>query len=72
MEATRHITWKELKAVELALHAVGPLLYRRTVALFSDSSVVVSLLKRMYTKSSNLRSTLSRIIRLVRRLGVRL
>jgi hypothetical protein len=43
-EATKHITFKELKVVQIALEAIGAHLKNKTVALFSDSASTVSIL----------------------------
>ena len=43
-EATKHITFKELKVVQIALEAIGAILKNKTVALFSDSASTVSIL----------------------------
>ena len=43
-EATKHITFKELKVVQIALEAIGAHLKNKTVALFSDSSSTVAIL----------------------------
>ena len=69
--ALHHITYKELHAVELALKALGPLLVHRNLAIFSDSSVVVNVLRKLYTKSHTLRASLARIVHLMRVLDVR-
>ena len=47
--------------VELALTALGPVLASKSIALFSDSSTTVAVLKRLYTKSVHLRELLHRI-----------
>ena len=70
--ASQHITFKELKVVEMALTALGPVLATKSIALFSDSSTTVSVLKRLYTKSVVLRELLGRIIRLVLHFRLRL
>jgi hypothetical protein len=61
-QASKHITFKELKVVQIALEALGPTLKERHVSLFSDSSTTVSVLQKLYTKSVSLRSILGRII----------
>lgn len=71
-DAARHITFKELKVVQIALEALGPMLRHRRVALFSDSSSTVSILQRLYTKSVALRNVLGRIIALLSSLNVQL
>jgi hypothetical protein len=43
-EAHKHITFKELKVVQIALEAIGASLRNKTVALFSDSMSTVSIL----------------------------
>jgi hypothetical protein len=43
-QASKHITFKELKVVQLALEALGPTLKERHVSLFSDSATTVSVL----------------------------
>lgn len=43
-EAAKHITFKELKVVQIALEALGPTLKQRHIALFSDSSTTVAVL----------------------------
>jgi hypothetical protein len=43
-QAQKHITFKELKVVQLALEALGPTLKYRYVSLFSDSSTTVTVL----------------------------
>lgn len=43
-DATKHITFKELKVVQIALEAIGAHLKHKTVALFSDSASTVSIL----------------------------
>ena len=53
--------------VQIALEAVGASLRHKTVALFSDSSTTVSVLQKLYTRSTSLRSTLGRILSLLRR-----
>lgn len=69
-DASRHITFKELKVVQIALEALGPMLRHRRVALFSDSSSTVSILQRLYTKSVALRNVLGRIIALLSSLNI--
>ena len=44
VDAHKHITFKELKAVKIALEGLAPFLRNKTVALFSDSSSTVSIL----------------------------
>ena len=61
-QASKHITFKEMKVVQIALEALGPTLKERHVSLFSDSSTTVSVLQKLYTKSVSLRSILGRII----------
>ena len=61
-EATRHITFKELKVVQIALEAIGAHLKNKTVALFSDSASTVAILQKLYTKSVSLRAVLNKII----------
>jgi hypothetical protein len=43
-EATKHITFKELKVVQITLEAIGTHFKNKTVALFSDSSSTVAIL----------------------------
>jgi hypothetical protein len=40
-DAAQHITFKELKAIALALEIMGPLLTVKNIAIFSDSSTAV-------------------------------
>ena len=58
--------------VELALTALGPVLASKSIALFSDSSTTVAVLKRLYTKSVHLRELLHHIVRLLQRYRLRL
>lgn len=71
-QAQKHITFKELKVVQIALEALGPTLKERSVALFSDSSTTVSILQKLYTKSVSLRNILGRIIVLLQKYHVKL
>ena len=61
-DATKHVTFNELKVVQIALEAIGAHLKNKTVALFSDSSSTVSILQKLYTKSTSLRAVLNKII----------
>lgn len=63
--ANQHITFKELKVIQVALEALGPALKQRNVTLFSDSASTVFVMQKLYTKSVSLRSTLGRIIALL-------
>lgn len=54
-DAAQHITFKELKAIALALEVLGPLLTVKSIAIFSDSSTAVHILRKLYTKSPRLR-----------------
>lgn len=71
-DAQRHITFKELKAVALALEVLGPLLTVKSLAVFSDSSTTVAILQKLYTKSPKLRGLLGRIIALTKAYGLHL
>ena len=68
--ALHHITYKELHAVELALKVLGPLLVRCNLAIFSNSSLVVNVLWKLYTKSCTLWASLTQIVHLMRVLDV--
>ncbi len=65
VDASQHITFKELKAVKIALEGLAPYLRNKSVALFSDSAATVSILKKLYTRSTRLRRLLSRIVNLI-------
>jgi ribonuclease HI len=71
-DAAQHITYKELKAIALALEILGPLLTVKNLAIFSDSSTAVQVLRKLYTKSPKLRKLLGRIIALTRAYGLSL
>ena len=69
-DAAKHITFKELKVVQVALEAIGATLRHKKVALFSDSASSVAILKGLYTRSVSLRGTLGKIIALVNKYHV--
>jgi hypothetical protein len=71
-DAARHITFKELKVVQIALEALGPTLKQRFISLFSDSTTTVAILQKLYTKSVSLRHVLGRIIVLLQKYNVTL
>ena len=68
--ALHHITYKESHTIELDLKALGPLLVHHNVTIFSDSLVVVNVLRKLYTKSCTLWASLTCIICLIRALDV--
>ena len=71
-DASQHITFKELKAVALALDVLGPVLTVKSLAVFSDSSTTVAIMRKLYTKSPRLRGLLGRIISLTNAYGLSL
>ena len=63
---------KKLKAVKLALLAPGSMITCHNITIFSHSSVVVAVLKKPYTTSWALQSSLAKIICLLQTYNIKL
>ena len=71
-DAHTHITYKELKAIRLALELLSHKLASKHLVVFSDSATIVAILQKYYTKSVKLRSLLGKVINLLNSLGTTL
>lgn len=70
--ARRHINFKEMSAVLLALRSFAPLIHRRTLLLRCDSAVTVAVINRWCSRSPALNGLTRELFHLTKQLQVHL